>query len=218
MRARKRDVTMSARPHLLKADSFHCAGACRATLSCAAWTRSILKNSGLEDMQVFGPSCLSALCRGHVGPASYQIHRAILGQATASPSCRRQASSSGLCFLASGSRPYADTRGVMCAIHGLIRECGDAIGSSSSCKVRAGSCQRLQSCRVVVRLPAADFLVVLECAFRRRALSVAIGFSPPVAHGRSAFCPCKAKTHHQHVRQRTSINGKDTPAGRGFPA
>ena len=95
---------MSARPYLLKADSFHCAGACRAALSYAAWTRSI-KHSGLEGMQVFGPSCLPGLCRGHVGPASYQIHRAILGQATASLSCRRQASSSGLCFLASGSRP-----------------------------------------------------------------------------------------------------------------
>ena len=57
--------------------------------------------------------------------------------------------SNGLCFLASGSRPYADTRGVMYAIHGLIRQCGDAIGSSSSCEVRAVSCQRFdwQACK-----------------------------------------------------------------------
>ena len=53
--------------------------------------------------------------------ASTETRRHDKGQATsAQSSCRTQASSSGLCFLASGSRPYADTRGVMNANHGLI--------------------------------------------------------------------------------------------------
>ncbi|OLQ13949.1 hypothetical protein AK812_SmicGene1961 [Symbiodinium microadriaticum] len=32
-----------------------------------------------------------------------------------------------------------------------------------------------------------------------------------------AFCLFDAKLHHQHVRQRTRINGKDTPAVQGLP-
>ena len=159
-----------------------------------------LKNSGLEDMQVFGPSCLPGLCR----QTSSQIHRRFgLGLESRNVWQLRA--------------PVAE--GIMNANHGLVRQCGDAIGSSSSCKVRAVSCQRFQSCRLVARLPAA-VLVMLECAFRRRALSVAIGFSSPVAQTRPASQAClshSAFVKPKHITS-TSDSGLESTARTRMPS
>ena len=114
--------------------------------------------------------------------ASTETRRHDVGQTvSAQSSCRRQALSNGLCFLASGSRPHADT-------HGLIRQCGDAIGSSSSCKVRAVSCQRFQSCRLVACL--------LACRLPGRALMRVDSVEGARARGLPVLprCPARLRT------------------------